>query len=660
MMIVWAVEGVALGNPPAPTSLQQGNTGKTATYMPHPHLSWTSIPEAAEHVIEIARDEGFGVVVDRDRIAVVSRYVPRRPLGAGGYFWRVRAVGADGSEGPWSQTARFAVRVPERQFTIPTGAGIGAIHSILESAIEKSPSVVRFEPGEYRVDPEGAEALLSLVGASDLIVDAQGASITLTRQCNIAKLWDSENVLVRNLTVDYDPLPYTAGRILAVNGKTGAFDIRIEPGHPELNGNPKFLEEAISLIYDGERMRVKEGVPIVVATKTDFERLGPRQWRIRLAASKQHSLLAPGDLYINAPRGPAAFDVKNCRHVTFQGNTVYSTCGIGFSTHYASAMNILDHAFRRKEGRFLAVQNGGTNIHNSRIGPWVEGCWFENTGDDCNHINCLVMYVTEVVDDNYLALRSFRNQCPQARLDLLVLDELSFFDRSRGRELARRLIREIDYHRQRIVVTLDGPVPSIRTVDQKEPTQVFNRSRAAGQFVFRHNTFRRGRRLGILAKGHLGLIEKNRFLELGGAGVDIWNAPYEGPNADTVLIRDNVFERCGLAGSKSGVRWSIGSSVYRHGDADRWHRNLTIRDNLIVDSPTMAISIRDADHVRIEKNRIENRELETFRGPEPCAIELVNTADVVLSENRITDRRMESVATPVRVLESERVRTGNE
>jgi hypothetical protein len=641
-----------------PATLRVGDvdTPEAETYMPHPHFSWERSGSDAEYVIEIARDEAFRDVVDRDRIAVVPRYVPRSALPAGTCYWRVRAIDSSGRESGWSKTEKLTVRFPETEFTVPLGATVKTVREILGRAVERSPAVVHFDPGEYRIDPDGAEALLPLVGASGLIVDGHGASITLTGQCNIVKLWDSQNVLVRNLVVDFDPLPYTAGRITAIDRKAGTFDIRIEPGHPDLNDNPKFLVEEKSLIYDARLPRLKEGLPILITTRTNFERLDERAWRISLAAPKQHKLLEIGDVYLNAPRGPSAFDVQNCRHVTFQGNKAYSTCGIGFSTHYASGLNLLDHAFRRKEGRFLAVQNGGTNIHNGRIGPWVEGCRFENTGDDCNHINSLVMYVLAQLDENRITLRSFRNQCPQAKLDLRIGDELSFFDRTRGHELIRRHIESIDYTGRNIEVTLDGPVPELRTNDQEDPTQVFNASRSCGQFVFRDNTFLRGRRLGILAKGHLGLIENNRFLELGGAGVDIWNAPYEGPNADTVLIQNNLFDRCGIAGNKQNQRWSIGTAVYRRDTADRWHRNLTIRGNHIIDSPTIAISLCDTQHVRVESNRIENRSLDTFRGDAPCAILLENTADAVLQDNQITDRRMESLVEPIREVGSERVR----
>ena len=109
----------------------------------------------------------------------------------------MRAIDSSGRESGWSKTEKLTVRFPETEFTVPLGATVKTVREILGRAVERSPAVVHFDPGEYRFDPDGAEALLPLVGASDLIVDGHGASITLTGQCNIVKLWDSQNVLVR-------------------------------------------------------------------------------------------------------------------------------------------------------------------------------------------------------------------------------------------------------------------------------------------------------------------------------------------------------------------------------------------------------------------------------------------------------------------------------
>jgi len=47
-----------------------------------------------------------------------------------------------------------------------------------------------------------------------------------------------------------------------------------------------------------------------------------------------------------------------------------------------------------------------------------------------------------------------------------------------------------------------GIVPATAGRPYAALTQVFNANRTAGQLVFRHNTVRNGRRVGVLAKGH--------------------------------------------------------------------------------------------------------------------------------------------------------------
>ena len=71
-------------------------------------------------------------------------------------------------------------------------------------------------------------------------------------------------------------------------------------------------------------------------------------------------------------------------------------------------------------------------------------------------------------------------------------------------------------------------------------TQVFNFNRTSGQFVFRKNTVRNGRRVGVLYKGYRSWVDSNLFVGLGGGAMELWNAPYEGLFAQTVLFRNNT------------------------------------------------------------------------------------------------------------------------
>ena len=68
-------------------------------YMPHPHFRWERLPGTRledAHQIQIARDSDFISTEVDDSLEAVSRFVSVKPLSAGAYFWRVRAVTAEG------------------------------------------------------------------------------------------------------------------------------------------------------------------------------------------------------------------------------------------------------------------------------------------------------------------------------------------------------------------------------------------------------------------------------------------------------------------------------------------------------------------------------------------------------------------------------------
>jgi hypothetical protein len=183
-----------------------------------PHFQWEHLLEAKPeampaYAIQIARDKEFSRVVDTDRIAaVISRYVPDQELATGEYWWRVAVVAATGTQGPWSAARNFSVRPPERVFEIKKAATFANIQTALSNAAAHTPAVVKFEPGDYRLDPGGTKAFIGFSNVTDLVIDGGGANLTFTGFLTFVNLEHCQRVQVKNFTFDLDPLPYTAGR----------------------------------------------------------------------------------------------------------------------------------------------------------------------------------------------------------------------------------------------------------------------------------------------------------------------------------------------------------------------------------------------------------------------------------------------------------------
>lgn len=617
-----------------------------------PQLRWQHVFEPTpanmpSYDIQIAADRGFSEIVNEDRIAaIIGWYVPEKELAPSDYWWRVAGVDAQGTRGSWSAMRRFVVKLPKRVVEIPKNANFDQIKVAFAEAAKETPAVVKFTKGDYRLDPKGATAFISFTNAHDIIVDGGGANITFTGFLHFVELAHCKQVEVKNFTFDFDPLPYTAGRVLSVNPHAGTFDVEIAANHPLPESNPHFDRDRKGMIIDPKFPRMKSGVSLVFE-HAGWSKIAERHYRFSAANPTQLRELAPGDVYVLDPRIVTGFEVNACDAVVFYNLTAYSIANIGFNSLYTNRLSILRCGIRLKPGRFLAANNGGHNHHNARLGPWIEGCTWENTGDDICHVNGLVMGVEEKLapDRVRLPLRNrFDDVGPSVALDVQPGDLLQFFNRAEGRLVSERKVVRTATVGKSLEVTLDGnageivPIrPEIKRAGLKKVpteediTQVFNATRTCNQFVFRNNTVRNGRRVGILAKGRGGLIESNTFEGLGGGAVEFWNAPFEGLGAVDYVVRDNQIRDCVQLARKSAIIWA---TIFKSG-SERLHRNLLITGNEITGSCDRAIWLCDVQNAVVRDNRIVPAP-PGVKGIKPVTLD--NT-DAVLLESNLPKKR---------------------
>jgi nitrous oxidase accessory protein NosD len=225
---------------------------------------------------------------------------------------------------------------------------------------------------------------------------------------------------------------------------------------------------------------------------------------------------------------------------------------------------------------------------------------------------------------------------PSVALDIKPGDVLQFFNRAKGRLVSERKVISTAVLAKSLEVTLDGDVGDIvpgrsvkrdslkKVPSDDEITQVFNASRTCNQFVFRSNTVRNGRRIGVLAKGRGGLIENNTFEGLGGGAVEFWNAPFEGLGAVDYVVRGNRIRDCGQLVREHAAIWA---TIFKSG-ADKLHRNLLITDNEITGFPNPSILLHDVQNAVIRDNRIASAPGK--RTLEPV---ILNNTDAVRLEN---------------------------
>ena len=114
---------------------------------------------------------------------------------------------------------------------------------LAEGVAAKAPRIV-IPPGIYRGGPAprpdgkaspdraGSNVHVLIENLSDTEIIAEGVTLLCTDLTRAIMFRDCRKVELRGLTVDYDPLPFTQGDIVEVNGPEGWLDVKIHAGYP--------------------------------------------------------------------------------------------------------------------------------------------------------------------------------------------------------------------------------------------------------------------------------------------------------------------------------------------------------------------------------------------------------------------------------------------
>jgi hypothetical protein len=439
-----------------------------------------------------------------------------------------------------------------------------AIQSAIK-ALGSGGAELRFEPGVYEADPGGGDdyspnepPVMMFQSLENVTVDGRGAFILIRRpSIGFSEVRNSTNIIVRNFTIDYDPLPFSQGTVTAVDVAAGSIDVQTDPGFPDLD-DPLFTAYGSWGMLKDPLIpgKLKDGAPNVLF-RSSCEKTGDNLFRIVLT-QPFHEYLEVGDRYAQISRAAGGCQYfGGCDNITFDRITFHAVPGSLFVGSDTSRLNVLNCRGKLKDDRLLVSGADGVHCQAARIGPWVEGCEFEGLSDDCLNIYSLPFYVMEVLGPK--TLRVTRPERIEAG------DPLVFFRPQTGEILAETEVVSL----KKDVVTLNVEVtglnlaPKGTAYDQrgwKIYDHAYNPNATGNGFVYRNNYMHDGRRFGGFIKASYGLIENNRFERLSDTALQIQNEPDwpEGFWARNLVIRNNRILHCAFINSRAAVNidWS--------------------------------------------------------------------------------------------------------
>jgi hypothetical protein len=509
------------------------------------------------------------------------------------------------------------------------------------------PAELRFnQVGRYyfRPNPElGSDtfAILNVKGARNLVVRGQGCGTVLVMgdpTLGALRFHGGETVMLRDLSIDYSPLPYTQGTVGEINAEAGHFTLSVSPGYPD----PAQIRTRTPELAGGCRLAPgRNGASpwptIAMLSIQAVEPLRGSSWRLQTEPKALAGYLKAGDAFLYIGRRIAQHGIVAERTKDFYAKdiAIFASPGCGLCLVSVEGAHVDGYTDTLVPGsdRLLSTNADGMFCHGVRGGITVRNCDFLGQGDDCINLHSPAYYGrwATPLSDTQIDLTTTDDLRPGDTLE--VMDPT--VGRIKGRLDIAAVAPDAEGKVQRL--TLKAGLASVGyapATDRLYPLAI-----SASNFKIVHNHFGQNRSRCLLIQARDGLIEANTFENAEGYGVVMGyggTAWPEGVIPANVTIRNNLFRNLTNEGLAPAIE-AVDGSEFRN------FRDLAIVGNRFVNSRKMAILLKGVAGARLVDNRIETAagRRNTWNHPQwypvDCSLFLENCSGVKIQNLTVED-----------------------
>src|ERR1700751_271159 len=446
----------------------------------------------------------------------------------------------------------------------------------------------------------------------------------------------SSHVTIRDLSIDYDPLPFTQGKIAAFDKTATQVTVKVDPGYPD---DPAFLAS----INDGFFKVMDRGTRALKAGARDFltpakvERLSPGMIKVHLRWGANDCFpsqlpVAVGDVVVIANGNAHAIVVDGSDATSFIDVKLFASPGMGLLENGGAGSMLLQKVSiapgPRPKGattdRLISTNSDGSHFITVERGPTIEDCTFANTSDDAVNVHGFYYYVVaKTAPGRYLLT-------PKWDIGLAAGDTIESCDQASFRSLGRTKItqfakRHAPELKAKIAALWKNKSPTTQpdliydvTLQQDLPLKigdsVTSLSRIGAGAAIRRSSFHACGR--VLVKASNAIIEDCQFTfssataVQAGSDIGFWS---ESGFADNLVVRNNRFSHSITGANEATAGNSALGAIYVGMAApdsakgflnNVQNHNVTIEGNHIDDSYLYAIFVSKADGVRIINNAV--------------------------------------------------------
>jgi hypothetical protein len=286
----------------------------------------------------------------------------------------------------WSDATKAAQRT----------AGTALLASIA-SQEASHPTVITVPPGDYRfnVATGGQPAHINWTNYSNVTINFQGSTLWFETEASAIALADSTGVTIGNVNLDWDPLPYIQGTVVAVNNSTSSFSLMLDPGYSRVlpgmaaGGSGGTWR---GFVFNNPAGTFKTGQDGFDVSLNWSSRNADGSYEIGYAGFI-HSLvstsMAVGDKVVVLNRMGRSIRLDGSTNCSLLNVTLYSSPFIEFEQNTGSNPILTNCKAIPRPGtnRLMGGNADGFNFSNLTTGPTINGCTLVNIGDDAVNIN---------------------------------------------------------------------------------------------------------------------------------------------------------------------------------------------------------------------------------------------------------------------------------
>jgi parallel beta-helix repeat protein len=467
-------------------------------------------------------------------------------------------------------------------------------------------------------------------------LNGNGAQLINTTRSQTLQISASNRVTIRDLIVDYDPLPFTQGTIAAFDKTATKITVKVDPFYPDDAPFLASITDGFFKVMDRATKALKPGARDFL-TPAKVEKISEGLIRVHLRWGANDCFpsqlpVAVGDVVVIANGSAHAIVVDASTATSFIDVKLFASPGMGLLENGGAGSMMLQKVSivpgPRPKGattdRLVSTNSDGSHFITVERGPTMEDCTFANTSDDAVNVHGFYYYVIDKTGPQHYRLT------PKWDIGLVAGDEIESCDHQTFRSLGRTKIAQLSKRhapelKAKVAALWKNKSPTTQpdliyeiVLQQDLPLKVGDAvtslSRIGAGTTIRRSSFHACGR--VLMKAPNTTVEECQFAYSSsnalqaGSDIGFWS---ESGFAENLVFRNNRFTHC-ITGANAltagnGALGTIYIGMVAPDGVKGFpnnfqNRNVTIEGNHINDSYGYGIFVSNADGVKISGNVI--------------------------------------------------------